>query len=494
MTPLQLIEKSKQYFKFEYKSLVPIDIGFVKTHDGQIWFDRRWDRKDCPVTFETPEDCLGFFEEARGALLTRTHDPETVYTKMYETVVEKAETSSDDYDKIRPFLLDPAAIGRADLKSYRPRLANNVVDWDGERFSLEFLKSLSETIPGKPLLIGHQWGPPGEGLFYDSTIEEMTGADFQKIFPTIDKSRIDQAVQIDGRIFVMRPKFYVLVDDKRFIRKVDAGIIRHMSIGVKAPRKDAIYAEDGETVLYYEYNNDGSRKGTALEGSFVWLGAQQGSENASKTFVFSPRKPNAGNAAAKANKTEDEQPADSQSAPPKEQEKINEPKKDTEKARRKTMEFTLKSLGKQIVIQAEEAAVKELLEGIDKDVEAKILETTKTAGQRGVILDAVKTGMVVTDDAKAEEIAKILKAKADQFDAMKKALVETLVSKMVLAGMVPNDAAQTEQAKKLWEAADIQAIQTQTDHVVKQIPTGTHVDTAKGTAGESGILVQSVMD
>lgn len=148
------------------------------------------------------------------------------------------------------------------------RLAHNAVDRDKERFSEGLLKRFAETLPGKSLLLGHQWGPPGKGLFFDAVIEEMslqeakavTGEDL--VLPeTMDRVKF----LVSFFYMVKKPEIDGMIAD------IEGGVLRHVSIAFNAEKREPVKDKDGN-VLYHEYRG----KGEALEGSIVWLGAQPG--------------------------------------------------------------------------------------------------------------------------------------------------------------------------------------------------------------------------
>ena len=74
--------------------------------------------------------------------------------------------------KINRFALSP--LKAEDVYARKMRLAHNAIDRDKERFSEGVLKKFADTLPGKSLLMGHQQGPPGKGLFFDAYLEEVS--------------------------------------------------------------------------------------------------------------------------------------------------------------------------------------------------------------------------------------------------------------------------------------------------------------------------------
>lgn len=149
------------------------------------------------------------------------------------------------------------------------RLAHNAIDRDEERFSDDILKDFANTLPGKSLLIGHQWGPPGKGLFYKAWIETKSIEEANE--ETGGKLILPKGV--DKVKFLMTEFYTVKTDSKiELLADIDAGIIRHVSIGFDADKIVEVVDEKTGVTLYHEYKSPGE----AFEGSLVWLGAQPG--------------------------------------------------------------------------------------------------------------------------------------------------------------------------------------------------------------------------
>lgn len=147
-------------------------------------------------------------------------------------------------------------------------LAHNAIDRDRERFSEALLDDFARTMPSKGLLWGHQWGPPGKGLFFDATTETMTAEQFTAL--TGETPNLPEGVSM---VKVLWCWAYLLkiAENGGIIANLDGGVYRHVSIGFKAEHREAITDQHGNR-LFDEYKP----KGEALEGSLVWLGAQPG--------------------------------------------------------------------------------------------------------------------------------------------------------------------------------------------------------------------------
>ncbi len=178
-----------------------------------------------------------------------------------------AEVLDDQLTLISKYTLEE--IKAEDLYVRKVRLAHNAIDRDNERFSEELLKAFMETLPGKSFLIGHAWGPPGEGIFFKAELEEMSLEEARS--STGEDIKLPEGVT---KVVFLLGWFYTTrtPDKEALLKDIDAGIARHVSIGFNASsRVKEVNEESGET-LYWEYKAPGE----ALEGSLVWLGAQPG--------------------------------------------------------------------------------------------------------------------------------------------------------------------------------------------------------------------------
>jgi len=87
-------------------------------------------------------------------------------------IIKQAGDPTDgEWETIKGFMVNPDKFQKEDVAAYEVKLANNIVDRDGERFHEDVLKSFRDTLVGKAFLIGHRWGPPGRGRFFSANIE-----------------------------------------------------------------------------------------------------------------------------------------------------------------------------------------------------------------------------------------------------------------------------------------------------------------------------------
>lgn len=188
-----------------------------------------------------------------------------------------AKVTDEQLGKISKYTLEDIPAG--DLYVRKIRLAHNAIDRDGERFDEKLLDDFARTLPGKALLIGHAQREPGKGLFFDAYIEkvpldkarELTGEDLQ-----LPEGK-DTVHFLIGWFYTTRKGKEDLLAD------IDAGIVRHASIGFAAANVIKVNDEETGDILYWEYKAPGEGR----EGSLVWLGAQPGAEvtKASKTAL-----------------------------------------------------------------------------------------------------------------------------------------------------------------------------------------------------------------
>jgi hypothetical protein len=152
-------------------------------------------------------------------------------------------------------------------------MAHNGIDRDTERFHEDLLMEFAEKLPGKGFfVVGHPsgWsgtGGPGEGLFFDAKVEQISPEEFKA--KTGEEIKLVEGV--DAVHALMADAYILSLPGNADTRaKIDAGIIRFSSIGFKAPFFSI--TDDNGNHIYGEYRP----KGEALEGSLVWLGAQPG--------------------------------------------------------------------------------------------------------------------------------------------------------------------------------------------------------------------------
>jgi hypothetical protein len=147
-------------------------------------------------------------------------------------------------------------------------IAHTAIDRDNDRFTPEILDDFARTLPGKSLLWGHDWSGPGSGLFFETRTEEISIDVFTTLTGVTPKLPKGITTITILWAFAYIP---ILESTQAFIDHIKSGVIRHVSIGFNASDWSPIKDDNGNTI-YSEISGPGD----ALEGSFVFLGAQPG--------------------------------------------------------------------------------------------------------------------------------------------------------------------------------------------------------------------------
>jgi len=202
--------------------------------------------------------------------------------KSFHVKNEKvSEIQDSDWNKMIAFMVNPDQFEKDDFAVYNGWIAHNFVDRDGERFNRDILKSFARTITGKSLLRGHDHSGTGYGRFFSASLVKVDIDRALEIAGSVDrkdfKKHLEKIQEIDGGIFFLVAKYYILKDgNEKLIRSIDSGIVSDMSIGFRAPDIEPVYDDNGESILWWEFQNTKTREGEAIEASHVFLGAQPG--------------------------------------------------------------------------------------------------------------------------------------------------------------------------------------------------------------------------
>jgi len=173
--------------------------------------------------------------------------------------------------KINKFALVPLKEEQVYARKYL--MAHNGIDRDNERFHEDILSDFAKTLPGKGFFVeGHpsSWsgrGGPGEGRFYDASVEEMSPGQFKEL--TGEEMRLPDGIT-KARVLWGEAYLLKLDSNSDMLAKIDGGIYSYVSIGFKAPIFDV--TDERGNRKFGEYRP----MGEAMEGSLVWLGAQPG--------------------------------------------------------------------------------------------------------------------------------------------------------------------------------------------------------------------------
>ena len=265
---IKQIEDSRQYFNGELQE----DINEKRLPEGvKIFGDMiKFPKKE----FKTWDECLQKMLELFPA-------GEQVKEKAFELKRKKSlELTDADWELMQGLMLNPDRFKKEDFRIFEAWLANNYVDRDGERFRKDVLNSFAKTIIGKSVQMNHDWEATGQGRYYVASVQKVSLAEaFEIAGPQPNKnflSMLQKVEEVDGGIYWLVVKYYVLKSNEKLIELIDAGIVSDMSIGFRAPKLEGYKESGSDNVLWWEYQNTESREAEALEGSLVFLGAQYG--------------------------------------------------------------------------------------------------------------------------------------------------------------------------------------------------------------------------
>jgi hypothetical protein len=184
-----------------------------------------------------------------------------------------SEPTAAELAQINRFALEPLAAG--ELYVRQVRLATDAYDRTWERLPRVMLERFALTLPGKPLLLGHDHGETPTGLWFAAAVR--------------------QARPGEPGEWCLDAWFYLRKSEANaeIRRQIDAGVIRYASIGF---RHDGVQCDVCGAVMdrpggcehwpgreangqaaTFTYAGDPERV-EAHEGSLVYLGAQYGAE------------------------------------------------------------------------------------------------------------------------------------------------------------------------------------------------------------------------
>lgn len=149
-------------------------------------------------------------------------------------------------------------------------LCNNLPDRDNERFTDAALRKMAELFPGKPGLIGHEWGgDTSSARVYRAAVEDIEGG-----------------LGLRGDVYIPRiPALAELID------KIETGVVKEVSVGVRvASRTCSICGAQ----MYWDECKEGHIKGQEYDGA-ACLGLLDDPTDAFEfSFVSVPAQPGAG--------------------------------------------------------------------------------------------------------------------------------------------------------------------------------------------------------
>jgi len=275
------LQESRRHFYFTVSKSVPFDEDGIICKNGIVKFpkDTNKNKEKYDKTFRSEDDCEAWYTERFGDM--KNYDlTQTQYKTLKVNFGKSTKVTTNEWELIQAQMTSPEEFTPDDIRVYHPWVAHNFKDRDVERFRKDVLTAFKNTMPGKPILIGHGRSEPGEGRIFSAAIKKVDiEYALELIGPHPDKAaqvrkHLEEVQEMDGSILWLVAPFYVIKEQELLIRKIDAGIIRDMSIGFRAKKVEAIL-DDKDKVKWWEYQEGGE----ALEVSFVWLGAQYGAGN-----------------------------------------------------------------------------------------------------------------------------------------------------------------------------------------------------------------------
>ena len=186
--------------------------------------------------------------------------------KSFEDVQQTAiKAEEPDLRAIRKYALRDVSADEIWLGSMK--LCHDRPDRTHERFTKAYLERFAATLPGKSVLPGHDYSALPLGRFYAA-----------EVVP-------------DDQGHHLRVRYY-LPKDSPLVPQIELGVLKDVSIGFNAGKRVCDVCEkawdfqhehfpgveyDGKTCTL-TYCESEAHKAEAMEGSFVWCGAQPGAE------------------------------------------------------------------------------------------------------------------------------------------------------------------------------------------------------------------------
>jgi len=274
-------EESRRHFVTDFHFNFNFD--GVECKKGKIYFPRLHPENSGKLVFADATECEKWLTNFSKKLNIQPDDE--IRKEIPDADPKPGDITDDDWKFMLAFIKSPDRVSKDDFRIYTQRVANNAMDRDRERFSLDVIRGFEKTLIGKSQLIGHQWGPPGVGVNYSVWIEEKSVNEaFAILQPNPNKKlmqHLDLVKERDGGIYFLYSKYYLLdvtTEEKAFNRRIDAGIIRSVSIGFKRVGIMPVTAKDSDDILFFEYKNSPDQMAEALEVSFVFQGSQFGAQ------------------------------------------------------------------------------------------------------------------------------------------------------------------------------------------------------------------------
>jgi len=177
---------------------------------------------------------------------------------MFQPVVKHldkfGEPSDSDYELIKEFL--PIEIPKSDIFVYSIKLCDNLLDREGEFFSLRALEQLKELFVGTTGIFNHEWKSNNQHSRIYKT--ELITDDSKK------NESLEPYRYIVGYAYTINSE-----KNKQLIEDVGAGILKEVSIGFKHDPPTIVELPDGRKASRIDNIQD------VYEWSFVAVPAQR---------------------------------------------------------------------------------------------------------------------------------------------------------------------------------------------------------------------------
>lgn len=161
--------------------------------------------------------------------------------------------SDEDYEILKEFL--PSEVPKEDIFVYSVRLCDNLVDREGEFFSLGALQKVTEMVVGKAGIFDHIWSG---GKIHSRIYKAELFTDDEHKNETLEPYRY-----IVGYAYTLNTE-----KNKDLIDAIKAGILKEVSLGFNSDEYSSITLDDGRSVSRIDNITD------VYEWSFVAVPAQ----------------------------------------------------------------------------------------------------------------------------------------------------------------------------------------------------------------------------
>ena len=279
---MDFIEETKRFFYFNVNKSQEMEsniltVGNLLRFPKNITEHREAGKFD--EFFKSKKQCIEWWDKMKSA----ERDVTKVQTKTFQVFYESEKNitiTKKEWDLVQSQMTVPENFEKEDIRIYHPYPTNNFMDRSAERIDKYTLNALAKTMIGKPIILGHKHDLPGEGRIFDAKlVKKSIDETMTMIGETIHKksdfiNHLKWIEEKDGAIYWMQESFYVIKEQAELIRKIDAGIIKDMSISFRARKLVPVRGKDDQIMLW-EYQGGGE----ATETSFVWLGDTHGAEN-----------------------------------------------------------------------------------------------------------------------------------------------------------------------------------------------------------------------